>query len=342
MKILVTGANGFLASYIIRNLLERKEEVYGMLRSKADVSNIEFLKFKYVYGNITDIDDIEIAVKGMDIIIHSAADTNPAHSSINDYLDINVKASKNLLEAAIRNNCKRIIYVSTANTIDYGNLNQPGIEAGSISALFKKSGYAHSKWIAENMFIEAYRKGKIEVIVVNPTFMIGLNKTSGSSMKIFEYYFKSRVLWVPKGGKNFIYVDDAAKAICTSIYKGKNGQKYLLANANMSYRDFFNLVDEHLGKKTKKIMLPNFILYLLGWVGSLLRFLGYKTTLDYYNALILTVKNYYSSHKAIRQLDLPQTSILYAIGMAINNYKTITTLPKQSIKELSTLQNTTP
>lgn len=320
MKILVTGANGFLAGYIIRNLLHRNEEVYGLYRKNSNASNLIDLSLIYIHGDILNKEDVNGALKDIDVVIHTAAVTSPSATE-DDYTRVNVTASAYVLNAAIANHCKRIIYISTANTIGFGDKLNPGKEEMVISPEFKDSSYAKSKWDAENMFLKAATERMIEVIIVNPSFMIGYDAKKGSTMKIFNLFLKSNPLMVPGGGKNFIYVDDAAKAICNAIYNGTNGSRYLLVNENLTYSEFYSKV-ESVSKITKqKIKVPNALLKYIGYAVSLLNRFGFHMPLTRSNARILTIRNYYSPDKAIAELRLPQTPIEVAITEALKWYR---------------------
>lgn len=308
-KVLVTGANGFLASYIIRNLQNKNVQIMGMIRENANTVNLAGLDYNTVHGKITEPSDVERAVKGVDYVIHAAADTRPSLPSFRDYEAINVKASISLLEACIRNKCKKIVFVSTANTMGYGTKTNPGTGQERISPEFVKSGYAYSKWLAEEYYLKESSRGRIEIVIVNPTFMIGFNAAGGSTMKIFDLYYNSRILLTTSGGKNFIYVDDAAKAVVNALYNGKNGHRYLLANENLSYLEFYRKLDRHLGTHKLKLVIPNMIINTLGLAGSAINYLGMKASLNLTNAKILTIKNYYSSSDALTDLSMPLTSI---------------------------------
>ncbi len=320
MKVLVTGANGFLAGYIIRNLLHRNEEVYGLYRKNANASNLIDLSITHIHGDILNKEEVNGAMRDIDVVIHTAAVTSPTATEV-EYNRVNVIASGYILEAAIANHCKRIIYISTANTIGFGGKQNPGKEEMVISPEFKVSSYAKSKWDAENMFLKAASEGMIEVIIVNPSFMIGYDAKKGSTMKIFNLFLKSNPLLVPGGGKNFIYVDDAAKAICNAIDNGNNGSRYLLVNENLTYYEFYSKV-ESISKITKqKIKIPNALLRATGYAVSLINRFGFNLALNRSNARILTIKNYYSPNKAIAELKLPQTSIEVAISEALKWYR---------------------
>lgn len=317
MKVLVTGANGFLGSYIVRNLLDQQHDVTALVRKTSDTANLKGLEFNCLWGDFTDTRMLGTALKGIDTIVHSAALVSPS-ATYREFHRVNVQATIDLLKAAVAAGCCRIIYVSSANTIGYGDENNPGNESMVMSPVFLKSAYAVSKKEAELAVLQASQRRAIEAVVVNPSFMLGYDAVGKSSVRILSMYLKSTLLPVPAGGKNFIHVDDVAKAICTAIERGMNGEKYLLVNRNMTYTGFYDLVQEVSGVQRIRLPLPASLLTVAGFAGSALNKLGMKLPLRKENMRILNIKNYYTAKKAVKDLQLPQTPIDVAVREALH------------------------
>ncbi|MEI6749799.1 MAG: NAD-dependent epimerase/dehydratase family protein [Bacteroidota bacterium] len=309
MKVLVTGANGFLSGHIVHELLRCGYTVRAMMRSGAKAPALAGLDIEVTYGNITSKSDIETAIRGCDIVIHAAADTCQAHRNVEDYFPVNVEATANIIEVMSKAKCKRLLFVSSANTMGFGTLNNPGNENTPASPLFLKSGYAKSKLMAQQFVIEAAKNQKLDAVVVNPTFMIGPLDYNPHSGRIFKMVLNKKNVIYPPGGKNFVDVRDAAKGIVNAIIKGNSGECYLISGENLSFHDFFAKVILLSGRKTKLIAIPAIILKLTGIFGSIFRKIGINSELSYTNACILCVNNYYDNSKAVRYLDLPQSGI---------------------------------
>jgi dihydroflavonol-4-reductase len=309
MRVLITGANGFLSGHIIRELLRCGHTVRAMMRSGAKAPGISGLKIETVSGNITDKKDCEMAVAGCDVVIHAAADTNQWYRRIEDYYPVNVEATANIIGAAARENCKRLIFVSTANTMGFGTLAMPGNESTPVSPLFMKSGYARSKFLAQELVLKAVKAHGMDAVVVNPTFMIGPIDHNPHSGRIFNMVLNKRVVICPPGGKNFVDVRDAAKGIVSAMKTGKPGECYLIAGENISFREFFLKTARLSGQKPLLVSIPEFMLILPGLCGTIFRFLGIQTELSYTNARILCVNNYYDNSKAVRYLGLSCSGI---------------------------------
>jgi dihydroflavonol-4-reductase len=309
MRVLITGANGFLSGHVVHELLRCGYTVRAMIRSGAKAPALAGLDVELIYGNITSKSDVEKAVSGCDIVIHAAAETNQWYRTAKDYFPVNVDATANIIDAVSREKCQRLIFVSTANTMGFGTLLHPGDENTPASPLFLNSGYAASKLLAQELVLEAVKHHKINAVVVNPTFIIGPIDHNPHSGRIFQMVLNKTFVICPPGGKNFVDVRDAAEAVVNAITKGKSGECYLLAGENLSFHDFFLKVKLHSGQKTKLIIIPAFILKLLGLFGSIAQNLGVKTELNLTNARILCTGNYFGNSKAVRSLGLSCSGI---------------------------------
>jgi dihydroflavonol-4-reductase len=319
MKVLVTGANGFLAANVVRELISRKIEVRGMLRKNANMRSLEGISFEMFHGQITDKTDVERAVEGCEAVIHVAADTSQCFSNASPLRKANVEATRLLVEASKRSRVERFIFISTGNTIDFGTKENPGHEGNPLGKLFQKSGYALSKLEAEKLILAEVKNSNLNAVIVNPTFMIGPYDAKPSSGRIFQMMYPNKVVFIPKGGKNFTHVKDAAAAICNALNLGKPGERYLLAGENLSYLEFLKIVRAE--KKTIPVLIPKWLLFSVGALGSLLRSLGIHSELSINNARILNSNDYYTGAKAVRELNMPQTPISNAVSEAIGWFK---------------------
>ena len=161
----------------------------------------------------------------------------------------------------------------------------------------------------------------MDTVIVNPTFMLGAYDTKPSSGKIILMAWRKKMVFYPPGGKNFVHVEDVAKGILMAIYKGRNGDKYILSNENLSFRDFFQKVNQNSRQKPLMIRLPAPLLNVLGHVGDVFRYLNIKTSLSSVNTRILCINNYYSNKKSIDVLGLSYQSVDKAIDDAIDYFR---------------------
>ena len=314
-KVLVTGANGLLGRNIVLDLLEQGYSVKALVRNLNSFLKISHENLVLIKGDITDYRSVDSHAIDCDYIIHSAANTSQNLLKVTDYDKTNYHGTKNIIRICKKNAIKKLVYVGTANTFGYGCLNDLGNEQKKIRYPFTKSNYAQSKLKAQELIDKS--SSKIDVITISPTFMLGAYDSKPSSGKIVLMALNKNLVFYPSGGKNFIHVKDVSKATINALHTGNSGEKYLLSNVNMSYRDFFQLVSKVNNQKTIFIKIPKLLLITIGVIGEIIRKMGVKTDLSYANAIILTINNYYSNHKVKQKFKIDFLPIELAVEDAI-------------------------
>jgi dihydroflavonol-4-reductase len=319
IKVLVTGANGFLATNTILELVRNGYHVIGLLRDKKKAAIPPNENLEYMEGTLDDHALLDQLLSACTYVLHIAGETRQDLLRYADYHQGNVITTEKLLEACIRNKIKRLVYISTANTIGYGTRENPGVEEHKMRKPFTDSWYALSKLRSQETALS--KCNSMEIVVVNPTFMLGpYGRKTGSDRVILMNYGK-KILFYPPGGKNFIHVTDVAKGIIAAMEKGKPGETYLLCNENLSYKEFFKKLAEDSGHSPLMIRIPTWLLWLMGLFGSLLRFLGIKNEMLLTNMRILCVRNFYSNAKARQELGLEPVPVDTAIKDAISWFR---------------------
>lgn len=317
--VLVTGANGLLATNIIIKLLERGYHVKGLLRNREKFQYPGHPNLELIESDITNSLSVKKALPGCHSVIHVAALTAQTFLRYDAYNKVNVQATEELIKLAIDAKIIRFIYVSSANAFGYGSKENPGNETTSMKAPFTSSFYARSKQEGQKRVL-SYRD-KIEVVVVNPTFMLGAYDGKPSSGQIILMGYHKRIIFHPSGGKNFVHVADVAKGTIQALENGPAGEAYLMANENLSYREFFRQLAEVTHRKPILIPLPKFLLIAVGYIGDTLRFIGYPVSFSSVNMRSLCVHNYYSNKKAREQLGMNFRPVKQAITEAIEWFR---------------------
>ena len=318
MKILVTGASGLLGSNVARELYKAGEEVKLFLRPSSDQRGIADLPCEIFYGDITSYEKIEKAVKDCHAIVHAASSTSILPMDFKYYEAINVLGTENIVKAALKNGNKRLIYVSTANAFGPGTKATPGTELSEFSLFNYNSGYINSKYIAQQSVLEAVEKYNLNASVVNPTFIVGPYDVKPSSGKLLLYGLQNKIVWCPPGGKNFVHVRDVALGIHQVLLNGKNGHCYLLSGENLSYFEFFTLLRQVSGKKTRIVRLPKSLLYGAGYASGIWSAISrQKKEMNRTNLKLACLDNYYCGNKAKKSFSLSHTPVRESIEDAI-------------------------
>lgn len=283
-----------LATNIIEELIAQGYSVRGILRNKSRYKGIINHNLELIEGDFCNLGTIEQAITDCNYVIHTAAITAQNIHSYKTYKRVNVDATEQLLQVAIAAKVSRFLYVSTANTIGFGTPQSPSDESKPMVEQFTKSMYARSKKEAEDIVLSY--KDSIDVIVANPTLMIGRYGSASGSNRILKMI--RRIVIIPNGGKNFIDVIEASRACVAALQRGRNGEKYLICGENMSYKEFFNLFT----RVQNIITLPNIIIHIIGILGDSLRFFGINVDFSLTNMKMLSTRVCYSNKKLRTEL----------------------------------------
>lgn len=321
-KVLITGGNGFLGSNAARELYRRGYIIKLMIRPSADTRSITDLPCEIFYGDIANASDVLQAVEDCAYVVHTASITQPWNISLAEYTAINVTGTRNVAEACLQQGVKKLIHISTANTIGPGTQHKPANELNAFSLFPINSGYINTKYIAEQYILEQVAARQLPAVIINPTFMIGAFDARPSSGRIILYGLHKKVLFYPPGGKNFVHVQDVCRGIANALEIGRHGDCYLLAGENLSYGDFFRLLQQEAQQKSLLIRIPAWCMKLAGLAGTLrAKITGTTPPLHYATAHLLCLYNYYSGKKSERELRVRYTPIRQAVQDALNWYQ---------------------
>ena len=318
MKVLVSGADGFLGNSLVGELIGRGYTVRALLEPGRDEQNLNGWPVERVRGDVRSASDFESAAEGCDFIVHAAASTDmwPARSATHE--QINVDGTRNAILAAQRSKVRRLVYVGTANSLGFGSAEDPGDETRPYGGSRYGLGYMDSKYQAHRLVVEAAARGDLPAVVCAPTFMFGPNDSKPGSGRMIIAVARKKVRVFTSGGRNYIHVRDVATGIANALDRGNNGDVYILGNENLAYPDIFEKIAQVCGVSPPRIAISNPVCIMAGCSGSFWgRVSGKTPALTLAMSRIACDSHYYSSAKAIRDLDLPQTPIEDAIAEAI-------------------------
>jgi nucleoside-diphosphate-sugar epimerase len=317
--VLVTGANSLLGTHVIERFLSAGYRVKGLLRDKNRFHLPPHPNLTLTEGDFTDTETVKEVLWGCEYIVHVAACTDQGVLEYDHYYKINVEATHQLFALGVRAAVKRFVYVSTANCFGFGNKDNPGNETRPACRPFTESLYARSKLEAQGLLLQL--KHLMDVIIVNPTFMLGAYDARPSSGRIILMAHGRRVVFCPPGGKNFINASDAATGIIRALEHGSNGEAYILSGENLTYKEFYRKVSKVTCQRHRYLVLPKAVLIVIGLLGNLLQNLKIRNQFTLTNMKILCIGNYYTNLKAISKIGLETTVIEQGVADAIEWFK---------------------
>ncbi|MCF0211965.1 MAG: NAD-dependent epimerase/dehydratase family protein [Bacteroidales bacterium] len=313
MRILLIGGNGLLGHHVARQLLFQGHTVRALLRSVASL-HVEHPLLEKRQGSFLLYEQLLEAAQGCDGIVNCAGTTDMSLLRMEDYLPVNRDGVATILRVMDALGISTLVHTSTANTIGYGTATQPADESAPMQAPFLHSLYARSKKAGEAL-IDAYTKShpSAHIITLHPGFMLGASDWRNSSGRLLQAAYRKPLMVVPRGGKSFLPVKDAAVAIVNALTQGRNGEHFLLSGQSMTLCEFYRLQKQTCGYKQLTLSLPNWLLLPLGYLGDALRLCGLRIQLSSNNLRQLMVLEHYDNTRAVNALSLPQTPLSQAI-----------------------------
>jgi len=321
-KVLVTGADGLLGSNLVRELIEQNFSVRALIQPGSKSPTLENLAVEKIIGDLLAEDDtLNKAGSGIDAIFHCAAITN-MWAKPELVFQVNLEGTRKILDACVAQKIKKLIFVGSASSFQFGSMENPGDESGSFPKAYQGMAYMESKHQAMNLVKEYVKNKGLDAVTVMPTFMLGPYDFGPSSGELIRQFIKRKMRYVSPGGRNFVYVKDAAKAMVSALSKGRAGEAYILAGKNLTYLDFFSQVAKIAGLNPPKAELPGFLVVLAGAAGSAWgKISGKPAQLNLKISKMACLGTYYRPAKAVKELGMPQSPIEQTIEESFKSLK---------------------
>jgi nucleoside-diphosphate-sugar epimerase len=316
MKVLLLGATGLLGHNVLRRLLAEGHRVVALVRKGRSLL-LQDVDCELKECDAVDNYDVLLeAARGCEAVVNCAGVTDMSLLCVEDYLDINVLLLEKVVDVMEDLKIKRLVHVSTVDTIGYGTAEHPADESEPMRYPFDASNYAISKDLCEGVLADRREEyPELEYVVVNPGFMLGPYDAKPSSGRMLLAAYRKPVMFAPKGGKAFVHVDDVAGVVVAALTKGVPGQRYIAVNSHacLSIKELYRMQARVCGYRQWVLTAPSWLLLAAGYVGDLLRKMGVRTQVCTMNIRQLLVREYYDNSLARKDLGMKETPIEDAI-----------------------------
>jgi len=234
VKLLVTGATGFLGSTLVPMLRQAGHDVRVLVRSGVEVPEVETVK-----GDVRDPDSVLRALAGVEGVYHLAGLVSRDPADARKMYELHVDGTRNLLTAAARAGLKRIVLASSSGTIGVSRLRRVASEEDDYPIeTVGRWPYYLSKIYEEKIAIDFARRG-LPIVILNPSLLLGPGDARMSSTQDIFRFLMGRIPVMPRGGISFVDVRDAARALVAALTRGNVGERHLLGAANWEFSEFF-------------------------------------------------------------------------------------------------------
>ena len=270
MLAFVTGATGFVGSHVARVLAEQGAELRLLTRSSSDPRNITGLEGDRVVGDLRDPASFEKALNGCDAVFHVAADYRLWVRDPEQMYGANVEGTRALLEAARKQRVKRVVYTSSVATMGFTSDGHSADENSPVSLDKMIGHYKRSKFMAEQVALDAGKSG-MDVVVVNPTTPVGERDVKPTPTgRIVVDFLKKRFPAYVDTGLNLVDVDACARGHVAAWQKGRSGERYILGGENLTLKQILDRLAAITGLPSPKLRVPYVLALATGVVDQMI------------------------------------------------------------------------
>jgi dihydroflavonol-4-reductase len=270
-RVAVSGAAGFIGSAVVRALLARGADVVALVEPGGDERNLHGLDVERVPVDVRDVKAVTAACADARFIFHLAALYRFWAKRPKDFYDINVGGALNVLEAARRGVCERVVYTSTVGVI--------GLEGAAHGQAADETCYAdvahlfglykRTKYVAEHEVLRAAAQGA-PVSLVLPTFPLGPGDTRPTPTgKLVLEFLNGRVPAFVDTTLNVVHVDDLATGHLLALERGAVGRSYIIGGENLGMGSFLAALAECTGLPVPKVQVPRSVALGVGALSQL-------------------------------------------------------------------------
>ncbi|UYL10420.1 SDR family oxidoreductase [Bdellovibrio sp. SKB1291214] len=318
MKVLVTGANGFLGSWLTRELVKEGHEVFALVRKNSDLSELKGVNCQYRYGDVTDVVSLLETVTDIDTVFHLAGVVAYKASDRALMEKVNVQGTANVIEVCKERKVRRLVHLSSVVAIGAGYTPDEVLNENSEFNIHDLDlGYFETKHAAELLVKKACDKGEIDAVILNPATIYGFGDAKKGSRKMMLKVAQGKLKFYTSGGVNVVAVEDVIQGIISAWKIGKKGERYILAGENILIKDLFRMIAEEAGVTPPHRQLSDKLLHMVGTVGDFMEKMGFKGPLSKENAHTATMYHWFDSSKAQRELNFHPRPARQAIHNSI-------------------------
>jgi len=324
MNCFVTGASGFIGANLVHELAARGHRVRILLRPGSPRRGLQGAAFEAIKGDLADATAVAAGLKGCDWCFHLAASY---YLWLPDYAPMyaaNIEGTRNVIQAAMRAGCQRIVYTSTVGCIGLPDSTNgsvtPSDESTPVSESQMDNHYKLSKWRAEVVAREFAARGA-PVVIVNPSAPVGPRdvKPTPTGKVILDVLNGAMPAYLDTG-LNWVHVRDVAAGHILAAEKGRVGERYILGHGagNWTLKQLLEALAEITGVPAPRFKVPYGMALAAAHVNEALsRLTGRPPRAPLAGVRMARHKMFFNPNKAVHELGLPQTPPQQALRDAV-------------------------
>ena len=321
-RVLVSGANGFVGSAVVRALLRRGYPVRALARASSDTTNLEGLDVEIVRGDLLDSPSLEHALENCEGLFHVAANYRLWARDPREIRMSNVRGTHNILLAARRCGVRRIVHTSSVATLGLHHDGTPSDEDTPVRLDDMIGAYKRSKFLSEALVRRCARAGT-DIVIVNPAAPIGPRdrKPTPTGRMILDAA-RGRMPAFVDTGLCVVHVDDVAEGHVLAYERGQRGRRYVLGGENMSLQSILGTVAQLTGRRSPWLKLPHAAVLPVAYVAEAwARMTGVAPNVTVDGVKLARHRMYFSSRRAETELGYSARPAREALADAIQWFR---------------------
>lgn len=269
MKILITGASGFIGSYIVEEARRRGMDTWAAMRATSSKQYLKDPDIHFIELNLSNRQQLEEQLRGhqFDYVVHAAGVTKCLNPQ--DFYRINTEGTKNLVQAliALQMPLKRFVFVSSLSVFGAIREEQPYREILETDTPQPNTEYGKSKLAAER-FLDSL--SQFPYVILRPTGVYGPRERDYFLMFKSIQQHSDFAVGFKQQDITFVYVSDVVDAVFLACEKGQTGRKYFLSDGQVYQSSTFSdLIRRELGNPWWiRITAPIWVLRVVTWFGD--------------------------------------------------------------------------
>lgn len=310
MRILVTGASGFLGSCLCRALSRQGHEVIALHRPTSLLAGLEGIPVQRQIGDMLDSPSLDAALRGVEVVFHTAAPMRPGRHPM-AAIEVHIQGTRNVLEAARRAGVRRLVHTSSVAALgvpDAGPSDSP--EASPLLDEHHAWNYVPERWPyafgkhASEVEVRRAVDAGLEAVIVSPSAVFGAGDWYRTRRSLVAHVARGAPIPILPGGVNAVHIDDVIGGHLAALERGRPGERYILGGENLTLESLLRTTAEVVGRRPPALRLPLPIIPLLR---AVLAPLGTRLRLPIEPSLLWLAGYYffYDIRKARTELGLP-------------------------------------
>ena len=332
MKILITGASGFIGSFIVEEALRRGFETWAAVRGSSSKQYLNDERIHFIQLNLDDQQQIEEQLRGKDFdyVVHAAGVTKCLDKQ--DFYRINTSGTKHLVRAliAVKMPLKKFVYLSSLSVFGAIHEQQPYQDICENDTPHPNTEYGRSKleaerWLTESL--EARSEGTVfPYVILRPTGVYGPRERDYYLMVKNIKMHSDFAVGYKRQDITFVYVQDVVQAVFLACEKGPVGRAYFLSDGKVYQSSTFSdLIRKELGNLWWiRITAPIWLLRVITFIGDIVgRLTGKVSALNNDKYHILRQRNWRCDiSPAVNELGYkPEYTLERGVALAVKWYK---------------------